>query len=395
MSGPLVKRTVLAAAIFCFFVFSVSAEEDLYITISIADFESHSDDRKSDWVGAFIKESVVEALSSIPGVRFYERAQIKKILEEYQLQIQNEELFDPDTMRGFGNLVAIDYLIVGSFFKINEDVQINARVTEVATGRNVLPQQVLKGKMDDLMDLLDELNESVGGALQLNLSKMTMMKAGVKNVKGFELYNEALATADISERIEKLKEARARSPEYDRITLCLADTYFEVASFGEAEALYRKLLEKDPGNFHARYNLASLYSDTGRYRKAADEYLACAELEPADPQIYYNIGFCYEHGDRGDRLGPGSDLDKAAEFYEKAVALNPAMPNANYALGILSVTKAQTAYDPYLQLELLEKAVYHLETYIRVFPSAFDYQEVKSNLENFETIILQLREVCG
>jgi tetratricopeptide (TPR) repeat protein len=391
----MIKKAVFALLIGCFLLAAGFAEEELYVTISIADFESHSDDGKSDWVGAFLKENVVEVLSSISGVRFYERSQITKILDEYQLQIQSEKLFDPDTMRGFGNLVAIDYLIVGSFFKIGENIKINIRVTEVATGRNVLPQQALKGKMDDLMDLLDELNELVARALQLNLAKMTLMKTGLKNVKGFELYNEALTATDTKERIEKLKEARARSPEYDRITLCLADTYFEVGSFGEAEELYRELLEKDPEDFHARYNLAVLYFDTGRYKEAAAEYLVCTEIDPADPYLFFNLGLCYEYGDRGDRLGPGSDLEKAAELYERSVALNPDMPKANYALGILSVVKAQNQNDLYLQLKFMEKAVYHLETYLRVFPTAADYEEVKMNLENFKLLVNQLREICG
>jgi len=63
------------------------------------------------------------------------------------------------------------------------------------------------------------------------------------------------------------------------------------------------------------YNLGSVYSREGKFMEAKTEYLRALRIDPADPDIHYNLGILYD-----ENLG---DKQKAAMHYRRYLTLNP------------------------------------------------------------------------
>jgi protein O-mannosyl-transferase len=95
----------------------------------------------------------------------------------------------------------------------------------------------------------------------------------------------------------------------------LADTYFMMERFSEAQTHYVRALEIDPEFAKARTGLAFMLARSGRLPEAAAEYERAARKSPDDASLFGNLGMVYEMMGR---------LPKAIECYERAVSLDTA-----------------------------------------------------------------------
>lgn len=50
-----------------------------------------------------------------------------------------------------------------------------------------------------------------------------------------------------------------------------------------------KSLHEEPRHFEAHFNLANLYADEGNHRLAILHYQLASEIDPDDPNIFYNL----------------------------------------------------------------------------------------------------------
>jgi len=97
-----------------------------------------------------------------------------------------------------------------------------------------------------------------------------------------------------------------------------AITAAEAGDYPKAEALWKKLLELNPQDADAYYNLGVTYGLSGRLPEAIATFTHYLTLQPNDPGAYNNLGAAYF------RQG---DWAQAAANYEKALALDPTLPN--------------------------------------------------------------------
>ena len=56
---------------------------------------------------------------------------------------------------------------------------------------------------------------------------------------------------------------------------------------------FTKSLEHDPRHFESHYNLGNLYFEEGNLRLARMHYELAAEVEPAFPNLYFNVGLVH------------------------------------------------------------------------------------------------------
>lgn len=125
-----------------------------------------------------------------------------------------------------------------------------------------------------------------------------------------------------------------------------------------AESLIRSALKIRPSSSHAHYNLGVVLQALGKYREAILEYKKTIELDAKYALAYNNMGTIYRHLESNDtaieyyehavkadpncaqalsNLGAAlnrgkRDIVKAVELCEKAVAINPVLPEAYVAL---------------------------------------------------------------
>jgi tetratricopeptide (TPR) repeat protein len=100
-------------------------------------------------------------------------------------------------------------------------------------------------------------------------------------------------------------------------TLSRANEYYQQSRFDMAEMLYRKALDKDPGNGIAQYNLANALQKQKKYDEAIkilQKLASTTKDNNLKSPTYYNQGVAYT------KL---KDLESSIEAYKNALRLNP------------------------------------------------------------------------
>ncbi len=166
-----------------------------------------------------------------------------------------------------------------------------------------------------------------------------------------QLYKPAVETAlnkDIEKKaLDALIKAHEIDPNNKEIIYSLGDMYDKLRKFDQAEKLYLRIVELEPGNMSNYYVVAEFYK---RYagdrpeaaRKAESMYLRRLEADPENPQGYAYIANYYENlpasADNIDQAMNNFDL--ADEFQDKRISLQPDNPEAWLAKGINRWSKA-------------------------------------------------------
>lgn len=153
----------------------------------------------------------------------------------------------------------------------------------------------------------------------------SLYKVGVDTPENQEIADKAL---------EAFLKAYEAEPDNKEIIFSLGDMYNKLKNFEEAEKLYLKILELEPGNMGNYYVVAEFYksyaAENEQLRARAESmYLRRIELDPENPQGYAYIANYYEN------LAPSPEAyDEAAEFWDKRINLDPDNPEAWLAKGV-------------------------------------------------------------
>ena len=86
---------------------------------------------------------------------------------------------------------------------------------------------------------------------------------------------------------------------------------------------FKRIIEIDPNNYRAHYNLGIAYFDLKRFEEALNSYKIAISIKPDYKHIYYNIGLLHEET---------QNLEEAVEAYEKALKIDPDYIYAMHAL---------------------------------------------------------------
>ncbi len=215
------------------------------------------------------------------------------------------------------------------------------------------------------------------------------------------LYRPGIDTPENLEKAEKaleaLKKAYELYPNNKEVIYSLGDMYDKLRDFDEAEKLYLKILDMEPGNMDNYYVVAEFYKryaggkeeegeETGvktPYEKAEEMYLRRIEADPENPQGYSYAARFYE-------LPPRNDFDSAKKFYDKLIKLNPDSAEAWLSKGVNRWAKSFRV--PNLSKEIrLESALEGLEALNKAKELDPDYPEPYSWLSViYDSVLAQL-----
>ncbi|NHJ25621.1 MAG: tetratricopeptide repeat protein [Candidatus Lokiarchaeota archaeon] len=92
----------------------------------------------------------------------------------------------------------------------------------------------------------------------------------------------------------------------------LNDIY--VVDYQKAVECFKRIIELDPSNYRAHYNLGIAFTNLGDYDLALDSCNKALSIKPDYKHCYYNIGLIFELKE---------DLEGALEYYEKTLDLDP------------------------------------------------------------------------
>jgi hypothetical protein len=85
------------------------------------------------WLRRALGEQVAQALDQLPGLVLVDRMRVAELLAEQQLG--SSALADQDARLRLGRLVGARRMVFGGFFALGDQVQINLRLVDVASGR--------------------------------------------------------------------------------------------------------------------------------------------------------------------------------------------------------------------------------------------------------------------
>jgi len=106
--------------------------------------------------GAYLTEQLSSALSSAgPAIRLFERSRLDAVLKEQALS--SSGLMDESEARKIGELAPIDYLLTGTFTRLDHSVSIQARYLDVVSGEVVASLSESLELTPDLAGLFDDL----------------------------------------------------------------------------------------------------------------------------------------------------------------------------------------------------------------------------------------------
>ena len=171
---------------------------------------------------------------------------------------------------------------------------------------------------------------------------------------------EAWVLLDSGAQEEALALARANATSGDpRAQRTLADMYRNLGRYGDAEPIYSRLVEQNPGDWRLYFARGAARERLGRWAEAEADLSRALELSPDQPDVLNYLGYSWidrgEHFDEGlamirraVELRPGSaaiidslgwayyrmgDYAQALENIEHAVELDPADATLNDHLG--------------------------------------------------------------
>ncbi|MGQ4876919.1 MAG: tetratricopeptide repeat protein [Promethearchaeia archaeon] len=174
-----------------------------------------------------------------------------------------------------------------------------------------------------------------------------------ENLKKEEKYEDS---------IKILEDLLKEHPNSDEIVKKLIETLFEyggylndsfIMEYKKAKSCFEKILELEPNNYRAHYNLGIALFNLENFDGALKSYYKALEIKPDYKFCLYNIGLVFE---------AKADLNKALEYYQKALNVDP---NFTYAI--------QAVNDIRNQIKMLKK-----EGFIEKEKVSLDIDEIKN-----------------
>jgi len=143
-----------------------------------------------------------------------------------------------------------------------------------------------------------------------------------------------------------------------------------VIGYEKAAECFKKIIDLDPDNYRAWYNLGIAYFNLNETEDALIAYKRAIQIKPDYMYCYYNIGLLYE-------VQKG-ELETALQYYEKALSYNK---NFTYAL--------QASRDVSQKLELLKITAFENEQ------QDIDIQIICKKCGNSNRIGAKFCDKCG
>ena len=141
--------------------------------------------------------------------------------------------------------------------------------------------------------------------------------------KRIEAARKLINEKNYQEAIVILEDLFKNTPRSEEVKKYLVEALFEgggyfndvwVVEHERAAVCFKRIIELDPNNYRAYYNLGITYYNLGCMDLALKMCENALKLKPNYKHCYYNIGLIYE---------AKNDLIKALEYYDRALQLDP------------------------------------------------------------------------
>ncbi|MBT8448889.1 MAG: hypothetical protein KJO69_04320 [Gammaproteobacteria bacterium] len=287
-------------------------------SIAVLPFVNMSSDPEQEFFSDGISEEILNVLAQIPNLHVTSRSSA--------FSFKGKEIILSEVASKLG----VANILEGSVRKAGNQVRVTAQLIEAETDKH-LWSETYDRELNDIFAIQDEISQAIVVALKehLNLEKDIQVVAATEvDLNALQAF---LKGRSLLER-RNLDDLRVALNEFEK-AIEIEPTYAK-AWMGKAWALV----------YLAENNYGDIPREIANERaKAANDQ--ALQLDPKLPESYAL---------QGSIFGQDQDFEKAAESYEKAIALNPNFANSYvWYSGDLDFEKPDSVYK---QLELREKA---------------------------------------
>lgn len=287
-------------------------------SIAVLPFVNMSSDPEQEFFSDGISEEILNVLAQIPNLHVTSRSSA--------FSFKGKEIIISDV----ANKLGVANVLEGSVRKAGNKVRVTAQLIEADTDKH-LWSETYDRELNDIFAIQDEISQAIVDALKQKLNLGQEVQLMASSEVNLEAHQAFLKGRSLIER-RNLEDLRVALAEFEK-AIEIEPTYAK-AWMGKAWAtLY--LAENNYGDIP---------------REIADERAQAAIIQALrlDPNQVES------HAIQGNLYGDQRIYDKAAESYEKAIALNPNFANAYvWYSADLDFTKPESIQK---QLELREMA---------------------------------------
>jgi serine/threonine protein kinase/tetratricopeptide (TPR) repeat protein len=295
-------------------------------SLAVLSFSNITRGHEDDWLGTGIAETVTSGLASVPELTVVSRARVAEVLRKLGGTGGDEEALAARV----GRELSVRLVVSGGYQRLGDAVRVTARVTELTSG-SVVQTVKLDGSMAGIFDLQDRILGELSAGLRLRLPASAAKNRDLYETRSIEAY-EAFAKGLINLRAESpdsldrailyFERSIALDPDYASAHAQRGLAYELKADYLSMPDLYERALASldralvlRPGFVQAHRSRAAVLLDLGREEEALAAVERALALDPGAASAYQTLG-------RIHFIGFG-DFARAAEHYEKALAMNP------------------------------------------------------------------------
>jgi serine/threonine protein kinase/tetratricopeptide (TPR) repeat protein len=254
-------------------------------SVAVLYFDNVTGDPSLDWLHTGLADMLVTDLSQSPRLEVLSTDRLYQILKE--MNRLDDRVTSLDVVQEVAEKAGVEIVVLGSFMKSGENVRINIRIQEAASGK-ILTSEKVEGVGDDsIFPMVDDLTRRVMARLDVS------------------------PTEDASDR--RLEEVTTASVEAFRFYSEGMKLHYELKE-EEALLLFEKAVEVDPEFAMALARLAIVHSNLGHEKEEFEfSSRAVAHADRLTPkERWYIEGNFYARREE--------TYARAIEIYENALA---------------------------------------------------------------------------
>jgi TolB-like protein len=339
-------------------------------SVAVLPFVNMSGNAENEYFSDGLTETLLHMLAQVPELRVAART------SSFAFKGQEKDI------REIAAALSVAHVLEGSVQRSGDRVRITAQLIRATDGFHVWSENYDR-TLDDIFGIQDEIAGKVGGALSdslLGIRDKPIDGIATRNISAYDLYLKALAErakgsyGSLQDGAGFLKDALSKDPDFLDAKSALAKNYLDQMLTGlmtpdvaipSIEALAGQVLAERPGDpatiptltwaqaYHdyfagnlgvlqtaldtlqtlvdvapgevePRVVLARFLMFTDRLEESMQQLQAAQELDPLNPQVYYEIGIVGING---------RDFDVARAALVRSLELEPSQPNAYDMLG--------------------------------------------------------------
>ena len=293
-------------------------------SLAVLPFRNLDGDPKTDFLGFSLADEIITKLGYVNSLNVRPSSSVDKY---------RDKIIDPSKVAAD---LHVDTLLTGSFIKDGDDLRINAQLIDVKPDK-ILWRDSLDVKYENLLTVQDRVAQQIIKGLELNLSPAEAANLKPEkpiNAVAYEDYLRGIdfySLNDFAASIDMLEKATALEPNYAPAWAHLGRAYTTSASlqFGgreqyvKAQAAYEKAIALNPALVEPRIFMANLLTDTGRVEQAVPLLRSVLQSNPNNAEAHWELGYAYRFAGM---------LKESVDECEKARQYNPQVKISSSAL---------------------------------------------------------------